>query len=152
VTAAAVWEFKNLGLGDRALTRERESQFTQAALRHDAVEATVAAQVVAAARSATARRAELDAAQRAVTAALESYRLNEERIRRAPEQGRPIELLQAIQALARARQDYIQVVADYNRAQFRLYTALGHPPLCSLDAARPVPTNVPTTPAAAPGK
>jgi outer membrane protein TolC len=145
-SAMAVWQLRNFGLGDRALQRERHSQYAQAAFRQAAIEATVASQVVAAFSVAFARRRELAAAQRAVAAARESYRLNEERIRRAPEQGRPIELLQAIQALARARQDYLQVVADYNRAQFRLYTALGNPPLCALNSAAQVAVSEPTAP------
>jgi outer membrane protein TolC len=95
---------------------------------------------------AFAQRRSLAAAQREVAAARESYRLNEERIRRAPEQGRPIELLQAIQALAQARQDYLRVVSDYNRAQFRLYTALGNPPLCALTNAANVAISEATVP------
>src|SRR5262249_61356800 len=89
---------------------------------------------------------ELTVARGAVRAARESYRLNELRTRRAPEQGRPIELLQAIQALAQARVSYLQTVADYDRTQFRLYAALGHPPLCALDEAARVPTEEPTVP------
>jgi outer membrane protein TolC len=146
VSAMAVWEFKNLAFGDAALIRERYSQFAQAAFRQDAVEGRVAEQIVAAFRQAAASREVLDMAQEAVKAARESYRLNEERIRRAPEQGRPIELLQALQALARARADYIQVVTDFNRAQFRLYTALGNPPLCALEGARKMNLAEPVTP------
>ena len=63
------------------------------------------------------------------------FRLNLTRIQRAPDKGRPIELLQAVQALSRARLDYLQVVADYNRAQFRLYAALGNPPPAALEHA-----------------
>ena len=33
----------------------------------------------------------------------------------------------AVQALAQAYSDYYGAVADYDRAQFRLYHALGHP-------------------------
>jgi outer membrane protein TolC len=145
--AMAVWEFKNFGFGDAAIAEERHSQFAQAAFRQDAIEARVAEQIVSAFRQSAATHQELDAAQQTVKAAAESYRLNEERIRRAPEQGRPIELLQALQALARARQDYVQVVADFNRAQFRLYTALGNPPLCSLETARKLSLSEPIVPA-----
>jgi outer membrane protein TolC len=142
----AVWELRNMGFGDLAQVQERHSQYAQAAFRQHALEAEVAAQVVSAQGLAHARQQELEPAQRAVQAARESYRLNEERIRRAPEQGRPIELLQALQALARARQDYLQVVADYNRAQFRLYAALGNPPPCALEVATSVPTTEPVLP------
>jgi outer membrane protein TolC len=142
----AVWQLQNFGLGNRALIQERRSQYAQSTFRQASIEARVASQVVSSFRVAFARRQELDASQREVAAARESYRLNEERIRRAPEQGRPIELLQAIQALAQARLDYLVVVADYNRAQFRLYTAVGNPPLCALGQAAAIATTEPTTP------
>jgi len=149
VTAQAIWQLRSLGLGDLAIQRERQSQFSQAAWRQQAIQAAVASQVVAAYGLSSARRAEIDIAQRAVLAARESFTLNEDRIRRAPEQGRPIELLQAIQALARASLDYLNVVADYNRAQFRLYHAIGRPPLCALEEAREIETKITTTPPSA---
>ncbi len=40
---------------------------------------------------------------------------------------RPQEVVAAIQALAQAYGEYYGAIADYNRAQFRLYRALGHP-------------------------
>jgi hypothetical protein len=40
---------------------------------------------------------------------------------------RPQEVVAAIQSLVLAYNDYFGAVADYNRAQFRLYRALGHP-------------------------
>src|SRR5262249_54030736 len=40
---------------------------------------------------------------------------------------RPQEVVAAVQALSLAYTDYYGVVADYNRAQFRLYRALGQP-------------------------
>ena len=41
---------------------------------------------------------------------------------------------------------FFAAVADYNRAQFRLYTALGNPPLCSLNNAVAIPMEVETVP------
>ena len=90
----------------------------------------MAEEVVASYQLVTVRSKEFAPAHDTVTAALESYRLNEERIRRAPDQGRPIELLQAIQALARARSDELALLADYNRGQFRLFAALGYALVC----------------------
>jgi hypothetical protein len=40
---------------------------------------------------------------------------------------RPQEVVAAIQALAQAYTDYFGAVTDYDRAQFRLYRALGRP-------------------------
>ena len=36
-------------------------------------------------------------------------------------------MVAAIQALAQAYDDYYAAVADYNRAQFQLYRAMGRP-------------------------
>ena len=43
---------------------------------------------------------------------------------------RPQEAVAAIQAFARRTPTSLAAVADYNRAQFRLYRALGHPAQC----------------------
>jgi hypothetical protein len=40
---------------------------------------------------------------------------------------RAFEVVDALQALSRAYANYFQSVNDYNRAQFRLYRALGYP-------------------------
>jgi outer membrane protein TolC len=144
--ATLVWNLENFGLGNRARVRERQSIHAQATLRGVSIENRVMAEIVASFRVAYAKRAELASAQREVAAARTSFQLNAERLRRAPEQGRPIELLQAVQALAQARQDYVRVVADYNRAQFRLYTALGHPPECGLERSVTLPLTEPTVP------
>ena len=40
---------------------------------------------------------------------------------------RPQEVVAAVQALGQAYADYYGAIADFNRAQFRLYRALGQP-------------------------
>jgi hypothetical protein len=40
----------------------------------------------------------------------------------------------------------LHVITDYNRGQFRLYTALGNPPLCALENACKIPLAEPSTP------
>ena len=55
----------------------------------------------------------------------------------SPGSTRPIEVLQPIQALAQARSDYLDAVLAYNRAQFRLYRALGQPPLDAFSCTEP---------------
>ncbi len=40
---------------------------------------------------------------------------------------RPQEVVASLQALSQAYMDYYGAVADYDRSQFRLYHALGHP-------------------------
>jgi hypothetical protein len=66
----------------------------------------------------------------------------------ASERGRfrPLEPLLAERALADARLHYLDEVIDYNRAQFRLYWAMGQPPLCALPQAAALPVTVPVLP------
>jgi outer membrane protein TolC len=128
-TVSLFWELQNLGFADRAIARRSHAEHQVAVLGLLKVENQVAADVVAAykARVAAARR--MKQASPAVAEAIESLRLNLVNIRRgAGLQGatRPIEVLQPIQALAQARTDYLDAVLAQNRAQFRLYRALGH--------------------------
>lgn len=126
LTASAVWELRNLGFGDRALRRVRESQLNQAQIRSLLVADRVASEVVAVHQLVVSRRKQITIAQKTVAAARRSYELNMTRIRRGG--GLPIEVLQSIQALERSRTDYLQAVTAYNKAQFRLLTALGNAP------------------------
>jgi hypothetical protein len=58
----------------------------------------------------------------------------------------PIDPLIAEQQLAQARNLYLTEVIEYNKAQFRLFTALGQPPLEALDRAAQEPTEIPVEP------
>ena len=122
-----------------------------------AVEAAIGAEITAAAKAAQARQRALKNAQEAVKEALETWR----RLRAAAfgMAGRdrrydPLEPLLAEQQLAAARTQYLTEVIGFNKAQFRLYTALGQPPLAALPhlaaqevavpvLPRPQDTNVP---------
>jgi outer membrane protein TolC len=141
-TISLFWELQNLGFADRAIARRSQADHKVAALRLLKMENQVAAEVVTAykARIAAARR--MKQATPAVAEALESLRLNLVNIRRgAGLQGatRPIEVLQPIQALVQARADYLDAVLAYNRAQFRLYRALGHLPTLPAPSGTPIP-------------
>jgi outer membrane protein TolC len=151
-TAAATWEFRNLGLGNIAIAREREAQLTGASARIVEVQAQVSAEVVAAAKAARYRLQTLDVSQQAVRQALEMYRrLEASSFGMAGNRGQydALEPLLAIQALNQARLQYLLEVIEYNRAQFRLYTAMGQPPLCALPGVI-VPVEVHANPATGP--
>jgi len=136
------WELQNLGFADRAIARRNASEQRAALLQQLKVQDRVAAEVVATHKARLAAARQVTEAGRAVTAALESFRLNLVNIRQAvnlPSATRPIEVLQPIQALVQARTDYLDAVQAYNRAQFRLYRALGQPPLVTLPSSSPPP-------------
>lgn len=137
------WELQNLGLADRAIVKSRASQRRSAGLELLKVQDRVAADVVQGDKARIAASRQMREARRALPEAYESLRLNLVNIRRGaglPGATRPIEVLQPIQALARARIDFLGAVLAYNRAQFRLYRALGQPPMLP---ASPLSTAIP---------
>lgn len=136
VDLLAVWEWKNLGLGNVALQRQRRGQLHQRVLELEAVRDRIAAEVVAASADVVSYRRQLEIARDAIVAAQQSYQLNEQRIRAS--EGLPIELLQSISALADARDAYTAAVANYNRAQYRLIRAMGNPATAPIAEAIPV--------------
>ena len=130
--ASLFWELRGLGLADRGFVRSAEAQRQTADIDLVRVQAQVANDVVASYKARVAAAEAMDEARESVTEAIESLELNLTNIRRGaglPGATRPIEVLQPIQALAQARADYLDAVLAYNRAQFRLYRAIGQPPL-----------------------
>ena len=111
----------------------------------------MAAEITAAVKIARARAAVLPEAQEAVRQALETYR----RLDAAsyglsnPKENllNTLEPLIAIQTLAGARTQYLNQVIEYNKAQFRLFTALGQPPEEALSKATSIPISLPVLPA-----
>lgn len=143
-TVSLYWEVQNLGFTDIAIARRNLAENRAAALRLIKVENQVAADVTTAYKSRLAASRRMARAAPAVSKGLESLRLNMLNIRRGaglPAATRPIEVLQPIQALAQARADYLNAVLAYNRAQFRLYRAIGQPPLLPPNAPQPVPVS-----------
>jgi outer membrane protein TolC len=156
VDIQAVWELQNLGAGNRALVREREAEQRQALLQLLRTQDRVTADVVQA--HARLRRAanRLKAAEEGVVNAAETAEKNLRGLvpgKRVGEQltliFRPQEAVAAVAALDQAYRDYFAAVGDHNRAQFRLYRALGHPAQ-NLTAAPPAPSPAPAMPMPAP--
>ena len=130
VAASLFWELQNLGFGDLAIIRRRRFENREAGIQQIKVEAQVAADVVAAYETKQAAALQIKESRETVAEALESLKLNMINIRHAaelPRATRPIEVLQPIQALVQARNDYLDSVLGYNRAQFRLNRAIGNP-------------------------
>src|SRR5206468_12537739 len=85
-----------------------------------------------------ARALQIDAAERAVRAGSDAYSEDLTRIKGG--QGLPLEVIDSLRILARARYEYLDAIIDYNRAQFQLWVALGRPPADAL--ARPIPASL----------
>jgi outer membrane protein TolC len=132
-----VWELQNLGLGNRALVRERQAENQVAVLELFRVQDRVAAEVVQAlaqAQRSANRVREAEAGLRDAADTADKNIANMGQSKRVGEMlvlvFRPQEVVAAVQALGQAYDDYYRAVADANRAQFRLYRALGHPAAC----------------------
>jgi outer membrane protein TolC len=128
IEAAALWQLQNLGAGDRALVRERASDVRQARLQVVALMDQVVTEAADALARVEARRTQLEQAELAVAAATDGFNRS---FRLFTDSGveliLPIEVLQSIEALARAQQNYLMAVIEYNRFQLQLYWALGCP-------------------------
>ncbi len=135
---AVYWTVRNLGVGNVALVREARSVVRQTQLRELETLNRVRAEVAESYARSAARAAQIDAAEKAVRAAREAF--SEDLLRIRGFFGLPIELMDSMRLLGRARYEYLDAIVEYNRAQFQLYVALGRPPADML--ARPVPAEL----------
>src|SRR5439155_13761262 len=145
-----LWQFDNLGLGNRARVHQREAENRLAVIELFRIQDRVAAEVAQAFAQAQLAARRADVAERGVSLALDSADRNLAGLSQTRRVGefvqlvvRPQEAVAAVQALAQAYTDYFAAVADANRGQFRLYRALGQPAQC-------VPWTVPSPPVSPP--
>jgi outer membrane protein TolC len=129
-----LWEWKNLGLGNLAQVRARRAENRLAVLELFRVQDRVAAEVAQAHAQVVSAAARVEDAESGLRYAAESAVKNIEGMSNTVPAGerlilviRPQEVVASIQALGQAYSDYYGAVADYDRAQFRLYRALGQP-------------------------
>jgi len=150
-SVALVWNLEAFGMGNAASIRGRQAGLEVELHRLRETEALVSSQVVEAAQLAAARFATLTAAQEAVKQAQEMYRkFRDASFGMVGPKGQfdALETLTAVQALNQSRVQYLQQVVEFNRAQFRLYAAIGQPPLYGLDAAVSHAVEIPVIPPA----
>jgi outer membrane protein TolC len=129
-----LWELQNLGLGNRARANERRAENQAALLELFRAQDRVAAEVVQAYAQVQSAADRIADAELGLKDAVESANKNLEGLGQTRRVGnvallviRPQEVVAAVQALAQAYNNYYGAVADYDRAQFRLYRALGQP-------------------------
>jgi outer membrane protein TolC len=150
-----LWELRNMGLGNLALVRERRAENDRALIELYRIQDQVAAEVAQAhaqvqSAALRTRRAEVE-----VREAQTTYAGNLKGLSQTTRFGdlftlvtRPQEAVAALQLLMRAYNNYFTSVNQYNRAQFRLYRALGYPatilecerspgPIVPVDTSRP---------------
>ncbi|HXG10405.1 MAG TPA: TolC family protein [Gemmataceae bacterium] len=129
-----LWELQNLGIGNRARVEERRAEQRLALIELFRIQDRVAADVAQAHAQLAAAAARLGEAESGLRDAVDSMNKNFEGLGQTRRAGellllviRPQEAVAALGQLAQAYNDYYGAVGDYNRAQFRLYRALGQP-------------------------
>jgi outer membrane protein TolC len=129
-----LWQFDNLGFGNSARTRARESDHRAAILALFRIQDRIAADVAQAFAEVRQSDRRVKIAESQVRLSLESYNKNLTGLGQLGVAGdvlrtivRPQEVVAAVQNLALAYTAYYRAIADSNRAQFRLYRALGQP-------------------------
>ncbi len=129
-----LWQLDNLGFGNMARIRGRESDLRAATLELFRTQDKIAADVAAAHAQARQAQRRVGLAETEAKLALESYQKNLQGLGQIVRAGelvqtivRPQEVVAAVQDLAQAYANYYGAIADSNRAQFRLYRALGQP-------------------------
>jgi len=129
-----VWTLKNFGLGNRALVRERSAEQQAAVIQLFDIQDRVAQEVVQAEAELEAAAAQVGEAASEVKEAVFTYQGNVKGLGQPRPAGdllqliiRPQEAVAALEALIRAYKNYYSAVNGYNRAEFRLYYALGYP-------------------------
>lgn len=133
--AVVFWTFRNMGVGNIALMRAADSRARQSQLRELETLNLVRAQVAEAHGWVLARSRQIDAGEKAVRSSQDAFAQDLDRIRGG--QGLPLELMDSLRLLGRARYEYLDSIIDYNRAQFQLFVAMGQPPANCI--VRPVP-------------
>ncbi len=158
---AALWTLDNLGLGNLMQQKQRRAEVGVATGEQSRVINMVRDEVAAAYGDALAQREQIEIDRVELETASEGYRRDIEQMLGAVKSGqlrapRPIEVLNSLTLLARARMNLIHAITAYDQSQFRLFVALGWPPPLDQPADRsspaipvqtfaaPVATNRPT--------
>jgi outer membrane protein TolC len=144
VDVQLLWEFQSLGLGNRVRDRERQAENRIATLELFRMQDRIASEVSAGHAQIRSAAERLAVAEPALKDALELVNKSLEGMTQTRRVGelqtlivRPQEVVAAVQLLGQANADFHAAVSDYNRGQFRLYRALGHPAQVLSQAIQP---------------
>jgi outer membrane protein TolC len=155
VSVGLIWQVQNLGFGNRALVRERRAEQQQLLVELFRIQDLVAADIArthAQLASATVRVATAERGLQEARLAYEGSLANFDKIGKVGDATvlvhSAFEVIDALKVLSQAYDTYFVSINDYNRAQFRLYRALGYPavilacerfpgPILPVDTTRP---------------
>lgn len=136
----AYWTALNMGAGNVARQNERRAQRAQASAERQRLLNLVRQQVVTAYSHIEAGMRRVEATREQLRTAEEGYAADLRRIRGG--EGLPIEMLNSVERLVRARVSLIESLLEYNRGQMELFVALGRRP--TIACPPPAPDAPPT--------
>ena len=129
-----LWQLDAFGLGNLARIKEQRGSQSMAIIEFYRWQDTVAADVTRAQARVQSAAARVVQADRAMRTAIITFNGNYEGLRQTTRLGnvlvlvnRPQEAVFALQLLKVAFDEFFTTVAEYNRAQFELFHALGYP-------------------------
>jgi outer membrane protein TolC len=135
IEVAAIWELQNAGLGNVGLIRQRKAEQDLAAIELTRIVFRVKSEISQAEARLQTARVRVVETDEGVRQAVESADKNFIGLRETARPAgellrlvvRPQEVVQAIEAMNVAYQQYAAAVNEYNAAQFEVYRALGQP-------------------------
>jgi outer membrane protein TolC len=144
-----VWGLDNLGFGNRALIRGRRADRQQLLVELFRIQDQVAGEIARAQAQVESAAGRVVDAEQGLQEAQLAYAGSYAEVGKVIRIGntailvrRVFEVIDTLRALARAYDLYFLSVGDYNRAQFRLYRALGYPAgilACEHSQGKPLP-------------
>jgi hypothetical protein len=134
ISVQLVWQLQNLGLGNLAQIKAQRGAQSRAIVDLLRTQDQVAAEVMQALARLQAAAVRVFQAERALRTGIITYNGSAEGLGQTSRFedvlvliSRPQEAIYALQLLKRAFDEYFTTVADYNRAQFEVFHALGYP-------------------------
>ena len=134
VSLQAIWQLEAMGIGNLARIKEQRGEQSRAIIELFKTQDMVAGDVTRAQARLQSAAARVSQADRALRSSLISFNGNYEGLQQTTRFGdvlvevfRPQEVVYSLQRLKTAFDEYFTTVAEYNRAQFELFHALGYP-------------------------
>ncbi len=134
VSLQPLWELEGMGIGNLARIKEQRGYQSLATIDFYKIQDQVAADVTRAQARLQSASLRVEQADRALRTAIITFNGNFEGLRHTTRFGdilvlvnRPQEVVFALQLMKIAFDEYFNTVAEYNKAQFELFHALGYP-------------------------
>jgi outer membrane protein TolC len=134
VSVQLAWQLEGLGFGNLGRIKEARGKESQAIVMYRRMQDAIVAEVTRAQAAMQAAAVRVLEAERSMRAAMITFEGNYEGLAQTQRFGnmliqiyRPQEAVMALENLLTSYDQYFATVADYNRAQFEMFHALGYP-------------------------